>query len=128
VLGAAIGDDFAALAHDVADQLAVGLRDEVELRDEGGVGADPMDDEGFLAADDREVPEGVEGELTAALRLVGRWALDAELFDVGRSAGRDVLASALVLLRLEGLDLAEARARCGVLSAEALGQGFEWIT
>jgi hypothetical protein len=47
----------------VADQLAVGLRDEVELRDEGGVGADPMDDEGFLGAGLREVPEGVEGEL-----------------------------------------------------------------
>ena len=62
MLGAAIGDDRAALAHDVADQLAVGLRDEVQLRDEGGVGADPMDDEGFLGAGLREIPEGVEGE------------------------------------------------------------------
>jgi hypothetical protein len=49
VLGAAIGDDLAALAHDVADQLAIGRRDKVELRDEGGVAADPMDDEGSLA-------------------------------------------------------------------------------
>jgi hypothetical protein len=47
----------------VPDQLAVGLSDEVELRDEGGVGADPMDDEGFLGAGLREVLEGVEGEL-----------------------------------------------------------------
>ena len=63
MLGAAIGDDLAALAHDVADQPAVGLRDDVELRDEGGVGADPMDDEGLLGAGLGEVPEGVEGEL-----------------------------------------------------------------
>jgi hypothetical protein len=84
VLGAVVGDDLAALAHDVADQLAVGLRDEVALRDEGGVGTDPMDDEGFLGAGLREVPEGVEGELLGRAVVSAPFLTNAHGFSLSR--------------------------------------------